>query len=149
MGLPSIWKLKLGEMSVDQIKRAVWKSADLDWPPSAGGFQKLGTDSGFDYDASFDRFIARESLNDIEFFAKQEVGFACRGQLSEKDARKKWTAAIKKYEQRRQEGTLPQRNQKAIAHTDVKVKADWLAPDGNMYTCPAEYYAKKIKGGEK
>lgn len=107
-------------------------------------FIKLGKESGFNYDESFDRFINKEKLSDIEYFAGQEVGYECRTKLAEDKARKKWTQAVKKYEKRKVEGTLPNRNQKAISHTDVKVKKDWLAPDGDYYTCPAEFYAVKI-----
>lgn len=146
--LPSTWIQGIGVLTVDQIRKAVSRSLieGDGWPPSLPEFIKLGRESGFDYQASFDRFINHERLSDIEFFAAQDVGHECRTKLPEEAARKKWKAAIIKYEQRANEGTLPARKQKAIAHTDVKVKADWMAPDGNMYTCPAEYYASLNKG---
>lgn len=146
--LPSTWIQGIGVLTVSQIRKAVSRSLieGDGWPPSLPEFIKMGKESGFDYDASFDRFINHEKLSDIEFFAAQDVGHECRTRLEEGKARKKWTQAIKKYEQRAEDGTLPKRGQKAIANTNKKVGCDWLAPDGKHYTCPAEYYAAKLRG---
>lgn len=144
--LPSTWIQGIGVLTVNQIRKAVSRSLTEGdgWPPSLPEFIKLGKDSGFDYEASFDRFINREQLSDVEHFAAQDVGQECRTRLAEDKARKKWNQAVKKYEQRAEEGTLPHRGQKAIANTNKKVGCDWLAPDGNYYTCPAVYYAAKM-----
>jgi hypothetical protein len=149
--LPSTWIQGIGVLTVDQIRKAVSRSLleGDGWPPSLPEFIKYGKDSGFDYQASFDRFINKERLNDIEYFASQDVGYECRTRLTEEKARKKWEQSVKKYEKRAEDGTLPDRKQKAIKHTDVKVKADWMGPDGNFYTCPAMYWKKKQKEAKK
>lgn len=143
--LPSTWIQGISVLTIDQIRKAVTRSLTEGdgWPPSLPEFIKFGKESGFDYDASFERFINHERLTDVEYFAAQDVGHECRTRLPEDKAKRKWKAAVQKYEERAQNGTLPSRKQKAISHTEVKVKADWLAPDGEYYTCPAEYYAKR------
>lgn len=144
-GLPSIWKLKIGTMSVDQVKKAVWVCCEDDWPPSVGQFVQAGKDTGFDYDESFNRFLTlpKSKLSDVEYFAATDVeGNKCRTEYDDKRARKVWKRLIDKYEQRRVDGSLPSREQKAIATTKSESKGSWRAPDGEFYTCPAEYWAK-------
>ena len=105
--LPLSYKLMIGELSIDEIKRAVWRSIkEEEYPPSPAKFRKLATESDFDFDASFDRFIAKEKLNDIEWFASQKVGFKCRGQWAEDRARKEWKAAIEYYMKLDKEGKV-------------------------------------------
>lgn len=144
--LPSTWIQGIGVLTVDQIRKAVSRALTEGdgWPPSLPEFIRFGKETGFDYDASFDRFINREGLSDVEHFAAQDVGSDCRTRLAEDKARKKWTQAVKKYEQRAQEGTLPTRGQKAIANASPK-PGKWMAPDGNYYSCPAEYFLNRNK----
>ena len=117
-----------------------------EYPPSPAKFYKLATESDFDFEASFERFINKEALTDVEWFAAQKVGFKCRSQLSEDSAKKEWKKAVELYQKKEKEGKLPPRGQQRLEHTKKSVGCDWLAPDGNYYTCPAEYYAAKLRG---
>lgn len=117
-----------------------------EFPPSPARFYKLAKELDFNFDESFDRFINKEKLSDIEWFAAQKVGFKCRTQLSELAARKEWKIAVQFYMKKQNEGSLPPRGQKRIEQTKKTVGKDWLAPDGNYYTFPAEYYSAKMKG---
>ena len=45
-----------------------------------------------------------------EYWAAQEVGFICRGYLSERDARAKYKKALRKYADKARAGSLPKRN---------------------------------------
>lgn len=143
-------------MTVDQIRKAVTKSLleGEGWPPSLPEFIKFGKDLGINADESFDKFINARSkseksqLSDVEYFTAQEVGDRCRTKLSEDKARKVWADTQKKYAQRQADGKLPQRNQQAIEHTKKRVGRDWLAPDGNYYTCPSEYHLQKLRAGK-
>jgi hypothetical protein len=129
-------------MSQEQIKRAVWSSCDNAWPPSLGEFIEAGKGAAIDYEESFNRFMTlpKSKLTDVEYFAATDVeGNKCRTTYDEKRARKVWKGLIDKYEARRQAGELPDRKQKAI-DTNVKAKSEWMGPDGNFYSCPAEYW---------
>ncbi len=144
--LPLSWELMIGELSINEIKRGVYRSMkEEEYPPSPAKFRKLATESDFDFDASFDRFIARESLSDIEWFASQKVGFKCRGQWAEDRARKEWKAAIEYYMKLDKEGKLPERGQQRIENTNKKAGCDWQGPDGLFYKSPADYWLKKNK----
>ena len=144
--LPLSWELMIGELSTDEIKRGVWRCMkEEEYPPSPAKFRTLATESDFDFDASFDRFIAKEPLNDIEWFASQKVGFKCRGQWAEDRARKEWKAAIEYYMKLDKEGKLPERGQQRIENTNKKSGCDWQGPDGIFYKSPAEYWIQKNK----
>lgn len=133
-------------MTIEQIRIATSKALleGDGWPPSLPEFIKYGKDNGIDTDESFDRFINKEELSDIEYAAAQEVGYKCRSRLPEDKARREWKKTVLKYAKRAEEGTLPNRKQKAIAQTKKTVAKDWLAPNGNYYRCPSEYYAEKL-----
>lgn len=146
--LPSTWIQGIGVLTADQIRQAVSR-AILEgdgWPPSLSEFIKYGKETGFDYDASFDRMINREALNDVEHAAMVECGEECRTRLAEDKARKRWKQVVQKYEKRQQEGTLPDRKQKRIENTTPKAGRDWLAPDGKYYTHPAAYWHTQLSG---
>lgn len=117
-----------------------------EYPPAPAKFYKLATESDFDYDASFMRFINKQELSDVEYFASKQVGYKCRTQLEESKARLEWTKAVKVYQEQERKGTLPPRGQKALENTDKKAGCDWLAPDGKYYVAPIDYYVAKSKG---
>ena len=129
-------------MSVAAIKKAMWRSiTEEEWPPTPAKFRKLGEEDDFDYDESFDRFINRGELSDPEWFAAKAVGYECRTRLSEDKARRKWAKSVKQYREQQQAGMLPERGQKRVERT--KAGRDWVGPDGELYTCWAEYKAKE------
>lgn len=137
----------IGELSVDEIKRGVWRCMkEEEFPPSPAKFRKLATESDFDFEASFDRFINKHELSDVEWFAAQKVGYKCRTQLSEESAKNEWRKAVELYQKKEKAGELPPRGQQRIENTNKQPGCDWLAPDGNYYKCPADYWAKKLKG---
>lgn len=114
----------------------------------------MSKEGSFDAFASFDKFInlerddntnayKTEDLNDLEYFTALEVGDKCRKSLPEDKARSLWAKTMAKYSQRQQEGQLPVRGRKSIENK--KTSSEWLGPDGFHYTCPAEYYAKKLR----
>ena len=144
--LPTTWIQGISILTVKEVKNGVTRSLieGDGWPPSLPQFVTLAKDGDFDYDASFDRMINREDLNDVEYFANQEVGHLCRTQLTEIQARKRWRETIIKYERRRESGVLPRRGQKSISGPAGGQKATWRGPDGINYSCPAEYYRKML-----
>jgi len=139
--LPLSWELMIGELSVDEIKRGVWRCMkEEEFPPSPAKFRKLATESDFDFEASFDRFINNQELSDVEWFAAQKVGYKCRTQLSEDAAKKEWRKAIELYQKKEKEGELPPRGQKRI---EEQGQGDYLAPNGKRYRCTADYWIEK------
>lgn len=121
------------------------------WPPSVGQFVEMGQGGGFDYEEAFDRMINKKPEGDVEFWASQEVGFKCRGHLPEDKARNVHKKAIDKYLKRQATDSLPDRNVQMISQDPKTKKAgkDWLAPNGNYYRCPSEYYAEKFNEDKK
>ena len=145
--LPLSWELMIGELSIEEIKRAVWRCMrEEEYPPSPAKFHKLAKELDFDFEVSFDRFINKEALTDVEWFAAKKVGYKCRTQLSEDAAKKEWKKAVELYLKKEKAGELPPRCQKRLEQVKKTVGCDWLAPDGSYYTCPAEYYAAKMRG---
>ncbi|CAK1721555.1 conserved hypothetical protein [Vibrio crassostreae] len=99
-------------MSVSEIRRAV-NQALLEgdaWPPSLPEFVSMGREELVDIDEAFIRMLRCEPKGDIEYWTSQEVGFVCRGLLSEREARAKYRKTLKKYADKAKDGSLPSRN---------------------------------------
>ncbi|CAK1698926.1 conserved hypothetical protein [Vibrio crassostreae] len=99
-------------MSVSEIRRAV-NQALLEggvWPPSLPEFVSMGREELVDIDEAFTRMLRCEPKGDIEYWTSQEVGFVCRGLLSEREARVKFRKTLKKYADKAKDGSLPSRN---------------------------------------
>ncbi|AIW21337.1 hypothetical protein F0267_22235 [Vibrio coralliilyticus] len=99
-------------MSISEIRIAVSKAllrGDA-WPPSLPEFVALGDEYEIDFDEAFDRMIRQKTKGDIEYWANQEVGFSCRRQLNDRDARAKHRKALLKYREKDKQGKLPPRN---------------------------------------
>ncbi|HFQ4959223.1 TPA: hypothetical protein ACGUPM_002676 [Vibrio vulnificus] len=99
-------------MSVPEIRKAVSRcvtSGDA-WPPSLPQFVAMGQLLEIDFDEAFSRMLHGRPNGDIEYWACQEVGFACRRYLTEKDARTRYRRALKKYTDKAKTGSLPVRD---------------------------------------
>ena len=134
--LPSTWKLAISTMSVVEVRRAV-SQALLEgdaWPPSLPEFMEMGREELVDTDEAFIRMLRGEPKGDIEYWASQEVGFICRGKLSEREARAKHRKVLKKYAKKAKAGSLPARNNLRLADkTDVKPINEITRPDPNRF----------------
>ena len=134
--LPSTWTQAISTMSVTDVRRAV-SQALLEgdaWPPSLPEFVSMGREEMVDIDEAFTRMLRCEAKGDIEYWASQEVGFVCRGQLSEREARAKHRKALKKYAEKAKAGSLPARNTLRLADkTNVKPINEIKRPDPNKF----------------
>lgn len=94
----------------------------------------MGREELVDVDEAFTRMLRCEPQGDIEYWASQEVGFVCRGQLSEREARAKHRNALKKYAEKAKAGALPARNTMRLADkTNVKPINEITRPDPSKF----------------
>ena len=92
------------------------------WAPDFADFMAMVNKSDeADIDGAFDRMIKRDdAIDNIEYNTRQDVGYRCKTQLSEKDARKLFKDTYIKYQQKVRQGefiadkdqlTLPESSQ--------------------------------------
>jgi hypothetical protein len=94
----------------------------------------MGQALDIDFDEAFSRMLQSRPRGDIEFWASQEVGYACRTRLSDKDARAKHRKAIVKYSKRSKEGRLPSRDLGRLTNQSNVVPVNELSrPSPNQF----------------
>ncbi|WP_227739169.1 hypothetical protein, partial [Vibrio azureus] len=134
--LPSTWIQAISTMSVTEIRRAmsqVLLKGDA-WPPSIPEFINMGREVLVDVDEAFTRMLHGVPKGDIEYWASQEIGFICRTQLREREARAKHRKVLNKYAEKARAGTLPARNSlRLVDKTNVKPISEITRPDPSMF----------------
>ena len=104
------WALSLAENHVttrEQLMRGIKRirAHDSNTMPSVGKFVNWCLRDEFD--DSFDRFIKRQPLKNMaEQITAGEIGYQCRTQLSEGEARRLWAQTIARYRQQEVNGEL-------------------------------------------
>ena len=108
------------------IKQIIEKR--ISWPPNLPKFLDLA--SGIDTDAAFDRMIKNKPpIDDVEKYARQECGYACRTQLAEDKARSKFKSCYMKWHERNQRGEMPKPSQLAIGRVSTTKKTDHMVEE--------------------
>ena len=98
------------------------------WPPNLPKFIELA--QGVDTDGAFDRFINREpALSDVELKTRNECGHACRNLLPEDKARARFKNVYLKWQKRKDEGKMPDTNQKALPKHSADKLCDRLVQE--------------------
>ena len=119
-----MWKMALNKQSQLEVKGAVAEIINqaIVWPPNLPKFIELCQGPTIDTEDAFNRMIDRKPCNGVaEWQSRQEVGFRCKQQLSEGDARKVWKAALLKNIEKVRNGELIERdfNPAQIASPEV------------------------------
>ena len=119
------WALALTENRVttrEQLMRGIrrMRAHNSNAMPNVGKFIDWCLKDEFD--DSFDRFIRRQPLNSMaEQITAGEIGYQCRTQLSEGEARRLWSQTIARYRQQEMNGELqPMRQENRMEAPETK-----------------------------
>lgn len=143
---PSLmWNLALNKLDQSTVENGVKRLLDkrIAWPPNLPKFLELA--GGIDTDAAFDRFINREDpLNDVEAKTRGECGHACRAQLSEDKARSKFKNTYLRWQKRKDDGCMPDSEQKALPSQSADKKSDHMVEERMRSNKPKTELEKRI-----
>lgn len=108
-----MWKMALNKQTQLEVKSAVAEIINqaITWPPNLPKFIELCQGPQIDTEDAFNRMIDRKPCHGIaEWRSRQDVGFRCKQQLSEGDARKVWRNALLKNIEKVRNGELLERD---------------------------------------
>jgi len=136
-----MWKVALNKQTQFEVKSAVAEIINqaITWPPNLPKFIELCQGPQVDTDDAFNRMIRGTPCHGIaEWRSRQDVGFRCKKQLSEGDARKVWRTALLKNIEKVRNGELIERDFNPVQISSPEVFRDTETPQQRNSRLDAE-----------